>query len=57
MRSIKPSTVARLERMRPEFADDPLGFRFLLDLATISTRSGEPQDTPAQPAAPQTPAA
>jgi len=56
-RFVTPSSVARLEALRGEFSDDPEGFRFLLDLATISTRSGEPQDTPAQPATPPTPTA
>jgi len=55
-RFVTPSSVARLEALRGEFSDDPEGFRFLLDLATISTWSGEPQDAPAPPATPQTPA-
>jgi len=56
-RVVTPRSVARLEALRGEFSDDPEGFRFLLDLATISTRSGAPQDTPAQLATPQKPAA
>jgi len=55
-RLVTPSSVARLEALRGEFSDDPEGFRFLLDLATIHTWPDEPQDTPAQPATPQTPA-
>jgi len=46
-RSIKPATVDRIERLRQEFADDPEGFRFLLDLATIHTWPDEPAATAA----------
>jgi len=49
-RSIKPSTVDRIERLRQEFADDPEGFHFLLDLATIHIWPDEPATAIATPA-------
>ncbi len=51
LRSIKPSTANRIKAMRAEFADDPDGVDFLIDLLDAAQLPAQSQETPAQPVA------